>query len=185
LCPLGNTSARGSLARVANRNNLFHNHKLISLHHATGRNDFWAAGKNSTTGTRDALQKCLESFPKTLSFTRIIVHTALAWRFWVFSSATELAVVLCWSCANFVWTLQNRTKGPQPMKGYSNQEWTKENQMGLGQIVPLLLLMLPFMTFAAVYNGRSSNSISRGPQMTFTETMEVCLRSSIKVCECF
>jgi hypothetical protein len=71
------------------------------------------------------------------------------------------------------------------MKEYSNQEWTKENQMGLGQIVPLLLLMLPFMTFAAVYNGRSSNSVSRGPQMTLTETMEVCLRSSIKVCECF
>jgi hypothetical protein len=41
------------------------------------------------------------------------------------------------------------------MKEYSNEEWTKENQMGFGQIVPLLLLMLPFMTFAAAYNGKS------------------------------
>jgi len=123
-------------------------------------------------GTSDDLQKHLAPFPKTLNFTRFMGHAALAGRFWVFSIATELLVVLGWGYANFVWTLQDRAEGRRLMKEYSNQEWNKENQMGFGQIVPLLLLMLPFMTFAAAYNGRSSNLVSRSSQMTFTENME-------------
>jgi hypothetical protein len=56
------------------------------------------------TGTSDDLQKHLALFPKTLNFTRFMGHAALAGRFWVFSNATELVVVLGWGYANFVWT---------------------------------------------------------------------------------
>lgn len=125
------------------------------------------------TRPSDTLQKRLEFSPKTLGFTRFVGHAVLAWRFWVFSVATELVVVMAWGYANFVWTLPDRADGRRLMKEYSNQEWTKENQMGFGQIVPLLLLMLPFMTFAAAYNGRSSYIVSRNSQMTFIDNMEI------------
>lgn len=87
---------------------------------------------------------------------RNIRKAALIWRFWSFSDVTELVTMLAWFVANTYWTWQDKLAGYRLM---NQKEWTRENEMGFGQIVPLVLLMLPLMVFMETYHGESTVKI--------------------------
>lgn len=98
----------------------------------------------------DALLKRLGSFPILLKICRGIGMVAVWWRFYYFSEATDIVTVLGWFIANCVWTVQDKIEGYDVL---SPAEWRKENEMEFGQIVPLVLLMLPLMGFIETYHG--------------------------------
>lgn len=83
------------------------------------------------------VSRWIGNHPKTLGMKRGLRNIVLIWRFWIFSDVTELVTMLGWFSVNTFWTWQNRLSGYRLM---SSEEWTRENEMGFGQIVPLVLL---------------------------------------------
>lgn len=98
----------------------------------------------------EALQRRLHHLPTVIKIWKGVGKLALLWRFWLFSDATELATMLAWFIANCYWTISDKLVGYEIL---SDEEWRRENEMGFGQIVPLVLLMLPVMTFIDAYHG--------------------------------
>ncbi|KAF2010043.1 hypothetical protein BU24DRAFT_414484 [Aaosphaeria arxii CBS 175.79] len=76
---------------------------------------------------------------------------AYAWRMYVYSDAMELLTMLGWYTANLYWLIEDKKEGSRWM---SDEQWTIENEYGFGQIVPLVLLVLPIMTFLEAYYGK-------------------------------
>jgi hypothetical protein len=122
------------------------------------------------SNTDRVLSRRLEHYPKTLGLIRSTRKAALIWRFWTFSDVTELVTMLAWFIANTYWTWQDKSAGYGLM---SQKEWTRENVMGFGQIVPLVLLMLPLMVFLETYHGKSTlQNCTPELKLTWTENMD-------------
>ncbi|KAF2871775.1 hypothetical protein BDV95DRAFT_48875 [Massariosphaeria phaeospora] len=89
---------------------------------------------------------------------RVVRSAALALRFWIYADVTELLVMLLWFGLNCWWAFANRAAG-QALMGAG--EWRRENQWGFGQLVPMLLLMLPAMAFLEAYTGTSGPAVEK------------------------
>ena len=87
---------------------------------------------------------------------RITRIFALTLRYFLFSELIAVLEMLAWFIANCVFALQNRAAAGWVFGSsqQGKQERAKEDEVGFGQIVPLLLLMLPLMTFVGTWHGR-------------------------------
>jgi hypothetical protein len=103
-----------------------------------------------TGAVGEMLGRRLRNRPIALRICQALRKVALIVRFYTFSQAIELLTVLGWFIANCVWTIQDKIAGYNIL---TKEEWRSENAMGFGQIVPLVLLMLPLMVFFETYHG--------------------------------
>jgi hypothetical protein len=97
-----------------------------------------------------------ETHPFAVASYRIARIISLSLRYLLFSEFVEVSEMLAWFIANCVFAFQNRAIaelvfGDSEM---GRKERAKEDEVGFGQIVPLLLLMLPAMTFVGTWHGR-------------------------------
>jgi hypothetical protein len=103
----------------------------------------------------ESAQDRLADYPRGSMIYRVCRKVALWARYLYFSELWDLTTVMAWSATNCVFVAQNRALservfGPS-VEG--RKERGKEDELGFGQIVPLLLLMLPVMTFISTYQG--------------------------------
>ncbi|KAF2750511.1 hypothetical protein M011DRAFT_244853 [Sporormia fimetaria CBS 119925] len=117
--------------------------RLVDPHRSVRR---WA--RNRSAVADGTLRRRLAMWPAIIAIIRMLKRIGVLLRFWSFSEVTELATMLAWFSANFYFTIEDKKAGATLM---SALEWRRETSMGFGQIVPLVLLMLPFMTFSEVY----------------------------------
>ena len=74
---------------------------------------------------------------------------------WAFLGSTfaEVLQQIAWFAVGVVSVKEDRKWGRGVMSQWSQTEAQAEDSLGFGQLVPLLLLMLPFMMMAEVYHG--------------------------------
>lgn len=121
-------------------------------------------------GTEEALRRQLKDYPTMVKLCRAMRLVALSLRFFAFSAATELLTMLGWFAVDTYFTVEDKMAGYQIL---SDKEWRRENEMGFGQIVPLVLLMLPLMTFLEAYHGElNSPYISESLPSTVLTALE-------------
>lgn len=105
-------------------------------------------------------QAYLKTSPMLRKVYKILRIVGLSWRFYNFSEFFELIEMMAWFSVNCHWVSQNR-QAASSVFGYSSQgrkERAKEDEWGFGQVVPVLLLMLPAMTFMSAYHGMDAYS---------------------------
>ncbi|KAH7130407.1 hypothetical protein B0J11DRAFT_523121 [Dendryphion nanum] len=107
----------------------------------------WARVRGS--GMDGVISKRLEHRPNLRFFYRRIKQGAVLWRFYAFSATLELAFMFIWFGANIYWIVVDKLDAKTWM---FDKEWKRENDWGFGQIVPVVLLMLPLMTFAETWH---------------------------------
>lgn len=115
--------------------------------------------RNHTHKFDDAMTKRLKASPAALLMYKAVRGLAVLWRWFNFSEFIELLEMMAWFLANCYWVSQNRAAA-EDVFGHSAQgrkERAREGEWGFGQIVPVLLLMLPVMVFSGTYHGRSSS----------------------------
>jgi hypothetical protein len=103
----------------------------------------------------NSTQSWLRDLPALREMYKVVRNIALLSRFCWFSEILELLEMLAWFIVNCYWVFQNRQNAAS-VYGTSRkglQERAKEDEWGFGQIVPLLLLMLPVMVFSSTYQG--------------------------------
>lgn len=87
---------------------------------------------------------------------------ALAVRYYWYSEVTTIVEVLPCFIANCIFAGENRAACLSVLgtsiEGIRAQE--KEDEWGFGQIVPLLLLIIPALTFISTYHGKSEAATS-------------------------
>jgi hypothetical protein len=103
---------------------------------------------NNEVGTR------LAGYVILLKIYDIIRCIAVCCWYWICSEFAELLESTVWFIANCYWVVGDRALDVYGDSALGKKEQAKENYWGFGQIVPLLLLMLPVMTFIATWHGR-------------------------------
>jgi hypothetical protein len=117
--------------------------------------------ENLRARTRRANKKVelsLKNYRVILILYRRLCNIAMGWRYYNFSEFIELLEMMAWFCANCYWVSQNRALAKDIFGNTESgrKELAKESEWGFGQIVPVLLLMLPIMTFIGTYHGKSN-----------------------------
>ena len=79
---------------------------------------------------------------------------SVIWSF-LASIMLDIKLQIVWFIYTTYGLIEDRRWGHSMMRAWSNEEAEKENQVGFGQMIPILLLVLPFMAMAEVYHGRS------------------------------
>jgi hypothetical protein len=112
--------------------------------------------RTRTRKVDDAVEERLKEIPVVLLMYKGVRGLAVVWRFYNFSEFFELLEMMAWFLANCYWVSQNR-EAAKDVFGNSTRgkkERAREDEWGFGQIVPVLLLMLPLMTFFSTYHGK-------------------------------
>jgi hypothetical protein len=106
-------------------------------------------------GFNDVAERRLEAHVVLLNIYKVGRFVAVGWRFLFFSEFFDVLETLAWFAANCYWVVGDRRAAEQVFGDSADgiKQRAKENEWGFGQIVPLLLLMLPVMAFVETWRG--------------------------------
>ncbi|KAF2998503.1 hypothetical protein E8E13_003822 [Curvularia kusanoi] len=115
---------------------------------------------NSLRARVRSIDRCLTQRAEAHAYVAIVYRLLRSGigglRFYYFSEFVMIIEVMAWFIANCVFAAQNRAAS-HDVFGYSSEgvrERHKEDDLGFGQIVPLLLLVIPFLTFISTYHSQ-------------------------------